>query len=182
MQSTRTAYKPTARLLHWIVAILVIAMLPVGSIMITQGLDRSLANTLFILHKNTGVIILILMILRLAYRAVNRPGPLPASVPGWQRRIAGATHAALYFMAFFMAITGYVRVTMGGFPIEGLGAIGLHPLLPRNDAIAEIAKTAHFYGRYVFAAVIVLHIGAALHHAIILRDGVFRRIWPIWGR
>jgi len=182
MQSTRTGYKPTARLLHWIVAIMVIGMLPVGSIMIIEGLDKTLSDTLFILHKNTGVIILLLMILRVLYRAFNRPDPLPASIPGWQQTIAGASHFGLYFMAFFMTVSGYIRVTMGGFPIEGLGALGLHPLLPRNDAIAEIAKTAHFYGRFVFAAVIALHIGAALHHAIILRDGVFRRIWPIFGR
>jgi cytochrome b561 len=61
-----------------------------------------------------------------------------------------------------------------------LGAIGLHPLLPRNEAIAEVAKTLHFYGRFVLVALVVLHVGAALHHAIILRDGVFRRIWPVW--
>src|SRR5690606_20369355 len=100
MQSTRTGYKPTARLLHWIVAIMVLGMLAVGSIMIIDGLDRSLSDALYALHKNTGVIILLLMILRVLYRAFNPPPPLPASVPDWQQRIAYASHFALYFMAF----------------------------------------------------------------------------------
>ena len=180
MASPITGYRGPARLLHWIVALSVFVMLPVGGIMVGDDLDRSIQNALFILHKNLGVVILLLMIVRLAYRAAHPPEPLPASVPGWQKRVAVATHVALYAMVFFMTVTGYVRVTMGGFPIEGLGAIGLHPLLPRNEAIAEVAKTLHFYGRFVLVALVVLHVGAALHHAIILRDGVFRRIWPVW--
>ncbi|WP_322892766.1 MULTISPECIES: cytochrome b [unclassified Yoonia] len=173
-------YRRPARILHWLLAVIVIAMLPVGSLMLTEGMDRATQNLLFVLHKNTGVVILLLMIIRLAYRALNPPTPLPTSLPLWQRQAAGTTHILLYIMVFFMAITGYIRVTMGGFPIEGLGAIGLHPLLPRNEAVAEIAKSLHFYGRFVLIAVLLLHIAAALHHALILRDGIFRRIWPFW--
>ncbi|WP_322891293.1 MULTISPECIES: cytochrome b [unclassified Yoonia] len=176
----QNGYRLPARILHWGLALAIIVMLPVGGIMVGDGLDRATQNALFILHKNLGVVILLLMVIRLAYRALNPPAPLPAHMPGWQKQAAGATHILLYVMVFFMAITGYVRVTMGGFPIEGLGAIGLHPLLPRNEAIAEIAKSAHFYGRFILLAVLALHIGAALHHALILRDGVFGRIWPFW--
>jgi cytochrome b561 len=173
-------YRIPARILHWALAVAIIAMLPVGGIMVTEGLDRSTQNFLFIAHKNTGVVILLLMVVRLAYRVIYPPAPLPGTLPTWQRRAAGASHIALYVMVFFMAITGYVRVTMGGFPIEGLGALGLHPLLPRNEAVAEIAKSLHFYGRFVLIAVLAVHIGAALHHVLILRDGVFGRIWPFW--
>ena len=176
----KSGYRLPARLLHWLLAAIVIAMVPVGIIMLIDGLDRSTQNLLFILHKNTGVVILLLMVIRLIYRLMQPPPPLPASVPKWQKQIAGATHVLLYALVFFMAITGYVRVTMGGFPIEGLGAIGLHPLLPRNEAVAEIAKTLHFYGRYALITVLALHIAAAIYHALILRDGVFSRIWPIW--
>jgi cytochrome b561 len=176
----QNGYRIPARVLHWGVALAIIIMLPVGGIMVSEGLDRSTQNALFILHKNLGVVILLLMVVRLAYRLLNPPAPLPAHMPGWQKNAAGASHFLLYFMVFYMTITGYVRVTMGGFPIEGLGAIGLHPLLPRNEAIAEIAKSLHFYGRFVLLAVLALHIGAALHHALVLRDGVFGRIWPFW--
>ena len=173
-------YRLPARLLHWALAVAILAMLPVGGIMVSDGLDRATQNTLFILHKTLGVVILLLMIARLAYRAANPPSPLPAQMPGWQKTAARTTHILLYVMVFFMAITGYLRVTWGGFPIEGLDAIGLHPLLARNEPLAEIAKTLHFYGRFGLLALLALHIGAALHHAVILRDGVFGRIWPFW--
>lgn len=182
MSPRRAGYRPPLRLLHWIVALLVLAMLPVGTLMVQEGISRGLMDTLFILHKNTGVIILLLMVVRLVYRLFNPPTPLPASMPGWQKLAAGTVHLGLYVMVFFMAVTGYVRVTMGGFPIEGLGALGLHPLLPRNEAIAELAKTAHFYGRFLLVALVLAHIGAALHHALILRDGIWGRIWPIRPR
>jgi cytochrome b561 len=173
-------YRIPARMLHWGLAIAIITMLPLGGIMVSDGLDRATQNTLFILHKNLGVVILLLMLARLAYRMMHPPAPLPAHMPGWQKRAAGATHILLYIMVVFMAITGYLRVTLGGFPIEGLGAIGLHPLLARNEGLADIAKSAHFYGRFILLAVLALHIGAALHHALVLRDGVFGRIWPFW--
>jgi len=155
-----------------------VAMLPAGGIMVQEGLDRGLQNQLFIFHKNAGVVILVLMLVRLAWRWLNPPPPLPDSVAPLSARIAGLAHAALYVLVIFMAVTGYVRVTMGGFPIEGLQALGLHPLLPRNDAVAEIAKTAHFYGRFALIAVIAAHVGAALMHLVVKRDGVFQRMWP----
>lgn len=171
-------YGTTARLLHWITVLLVLGMLPAGAIMVQQGLDRGLQDTLFIFHKNVGVIVLVLVLVRLAWRALNPPPALPDTVPALQRRVAGAVHGLLYAMLVFMAITGYVRVTAGGFPIEMLDRIGAPRLAPRSDALAEAAKTAHFYGRFVLVAAILAHIGGALHHGLIRRDGLFGRMWP----
>jgi cytochrome b561 len=175
-------YRPTARLLHWLVALLVLLTLPVGQTMIMEGLPRSLQDTLFIFHKNVGVIILLLVIWRIAFRLRNPPPPLPASVPEWQQRVAAASHLTLYALLILMPVTGYVRVRAGGFPIEGLDALGVPPLMPRSDAVAEIAQTIHFYGRYALVAVIVLHVSAAIFHAAWLRDGVFARMGPPFRR
>ena len=87
-QVTAEIYRPTARLLHWLVALLVIATIPAGTVMVQEGLPRWLQDGLFMFHKNVGVVILLLVLFRLAWRAANPPPPLPASVPGWQARIA----------------------------------------------------------------------------------------------
>jgi cytochrome b561 len=171
-------YRTPARLLHWTVAILVLLMIAAGVTMTRQGLDRGLQDTLFIFHKNMGVIVLILMAGRLLYRRLRPPPPLPPDMPQMQHRIAAATHAALYALLFLMPLSGYVRVRAGGFPIEWLDAVGFPALVPRSDAIAEIAKNIHYFASFALAALIVLHVGAALYHGIFRRDGIFSRMWP----
>lgn len=175
-------YTQTARLLHWIVALMVIATLPVGSIMQQRGLARPTQDLLFILHKNGGVIILALVIARLVWRALNPAPPMPASVPPLQALVARLAHWALYAMLIFMPVTGYVRVRAGGFPVEMLDRWGVPALVPRSDALAETAKAAHYWGRYVLVALILAHVGAAIYHGVVRRDGVFSRIWPPLGR
>lgn len=171
-------YRPFARLLHWTLALLILATLPAGAIMVQDGLARSTQDALFIFHKNVGVLILLLMVVRLGYRLASPPPPPPASVPDVQKRIAEATHWALYALVFAMALSGYVRVIAGGFPIETLNWLGVPPLVPRSDPLAETAKAIHFWARFALVALVLAHVGAALHHLVIKRDGVFSRMWP----
>ena len=171
-------YPTIARLFHWVMAVLILATIPAGLVMVQTGLDRDLQNTLFIFHKNVGVLLLLLVIARLAYRFRHPPAPLPADVPGWQVRIAGLNHAALYALLILMPVAGYIRVKAGGFPIETLDAMGLPSLVPRSDALAETAKAVHYFGALTIAFLIAAHIGAAAYHGIMRRDGVFSRMWP----
>lgn len=174
-------YGRTARLFHWITVLLVLGMFPAGAIMVQEGLSRPVQDALFIFHKNVGTILLVLVLLRLAWRAISPPPPPPASMPIWQRRLSGAVHAGLYGMLLFMTVTGYVRVGMGGFPLELADWLGV-PRLPRNEAVADLASTAHFYGRFVLLGLILLHVAGALQHALIRRDGVMARMWPPLAR
>ena len=174
-------YAPLTRSLHWIVALMVLAMLPIGGIMLQEGLARPTQNLLFILHKNGGVIVLVLVLLRIVWRLVRPAPPLPAQMPNWQKRAAHAGHLALYALLLVMAISGYVRVRAGGFPIEMLDAMGIPPMVPRSQDLAQFAKEVHANARFALLAVIGVHVGAALHHAL-RRDGVFGRIWPPFGR
>ncbi len=171
-----------ARALHWVTAVLVLATIPVGTLMVEEGLPRAFQDGLFLFHKNVGVILLLLVVLRLIYRAAHAPPPLPPSVPDWQRSVAGLTHALLYLLLIVMAVSGYVRVAAGGFPVEMLDALGVPPLAPRSDALAETAQTIHAYVRFALIGLIVLHVGAALGHVFVRADGVFARMWPAAGR
>jgi cytochrome b561 len=174
-------YSGTTRLIHWVMAVLILATIPAGFVMVQPGLERGVQNTLFVFHKNVGVLLLILVALRLCWRLMRPAPPLPATVPGWQARIAGLSHAALYALMVVMPVAGYVRVKAGGFPIESLDALGVPSLVPRSDALAEVAKTIHYGAGLAIAAVICLHVGAALFHGIVKRDGVVSRIWPPVG-
>jgi len=179
---SKAAYRPLARALHWIVALIVFAMIPAGVVMLTPGLDRPTQNLLFMFHKNMGVVVLLLVLWRLVYRAMNPAPPLPSSISPLQARVAGATHLLLYVALLVMAISGYVRVAAGGFPLEFWDAIGVPRLVPKSETLAATAKAIHANARFVLVALILAHVGAALYHLLVKRDGVFARMWPSAGR
>ncbi|WP_425093591.1 cytochrome b [Tropicimonas sp. S265A] len=178
MTVSTSTYRTPARWLHWSMAALILAMIPAGVIMIQEGLNRPLQNTLFIFHKNVGVLLLLMVALRLLYRWRNPPPPEPAGLPGWQTKIAGMTHMLLYGLLVLMPVAGYTRVKAGGFPVETLDALGVPSLVPRSDALAAFAKAVHYYGSWAIAILVAMHIGAALFHRFVKKDAVFARMWP----
>ena len=172
------SYQTPARLFHWIIAAAVLLMIPAGLIMTQQGSARPLQDTLFLYHKNIGVILIPLILLRLIYRLRHPAPPLPSSLPGWQRGAAAVSHWLLYLLLIVMPISGFVRVRAGGFPIELLDRLGAGPWLAKSEALADAAKGLHYAAALLLIAVLAVHIGAALHHGLIRRDGVWSRIWP----
>lgn len=169
-------YKRPARYIHWLMALLILPMIAAGYIMVQQGLPRPFQNALFIFHKNIGVLLLVLIAIRLLYRAFNPPPPKPAHLAPWQVKVAGLTHWLLYALLLIMPLSGYIRVRAGGFPIEALDRMGLPTLVPRSNELASFAKDVHLFAAYGITLLVGMHIAAALHHAM-KKDGVFRRMW-----
>ena len=118
-------YGTVSRLFHWVTVVLVAVMIPVGIVMI-QDVPRSVQDPLFILHKGLGPFVLLVVLLRLLWRLWHPAPALPASVPALQQKVARLVHVALYFFLILQGVSGYVRVTTGGFPIETVAAAG-HP-------------------------------------------------------
>lgn len=170
-------YGLVSRLFHWITVVLVLVMIPVGLTMI-QEIPRPVQDRLFILHKGLGPVVLVVVLLRLGWRLTHPPPPLPSDLPAIQRRAAATVHAGLYVFLLVMAVSGYVRVTTGGFPIEALQAIGIPPLLPKNEAVAEVAKRIHATAIIGLLALIAMHVAAAAWHGLVRRDGIVGRMWP----
>ena len=182
MQDANSKYKLPARLLHWGMALLMLGLVPAGFLMLDESVSRALRNTLFVAHKNVGVLMLILIAIRLIYRWRNPPQLAPIALPAAQAFAAKLTHMGLYALLVVMPLSGYVRVRAGGFPIEALDALGVPALVPRSDALAAFAKTAHLYGAYALVVLMALHIGAAAYHGLVKRDGLVSRMWPVVSR
>jgi cytochrome b561 len=170
-------YGSVARLFHWVTAVLVLIMIPVGLTMIQVG-PGPLQDKLFILHKGLGPLVLLVVLLRLAWRAGHPAPPLPADIPALQQRAARLVHAGLYLFLIVQAVSGYVRVTTGGFPIEALRALGIPPLLPKAEGVAEVAETVHAVSATILIVLIGMHVAAATYHGLVRRDGVVSRMWP----
>lgn len=166
-------YTRTAKTFHWTLALLVILMLAAGLVMV-RDVPEGLGDVLFAFHKNMGLIVLVLMLVRLVYRLFHPAPPLPPFVPRWQAGIAVLTHWLLYATVIVMGTSGYIRVTAGGYPLELADALGL-PRVAKNEALGDRAEAIHAATHYVLIALVLLHVAAALRHAL-RRDGVFRRM------
>ena len=171
------SYGTVTRLFHWVTAGIVVIQIPVG-IAMTSEAAPDIGDFLFILHKGMGSVFLPFVVARLIWKFMHPVSPLLPTTPPLQRRIAALTHGLLYVLLVALPITGYVRTVGDGYPIELLDAIGIPPLVTGIPETAHLMLVIHKFSAYLLTAVIAAHLGAAVHHGMIERDGVMSRIWP----
>lgn len=179
--STNESYGIIAQALHWLVAAFVLVQLGLG--LYAASLPVSLARLQWLSrHKSLGLAILALMILRLGWRSMNRPPALPDSMPRWERRAAATTHRLLYVLLVLAPLAGWLYASAAGLSVNWFGVVQVPDLLPKNPELSDLFKQTHRICVALLALLLVGHIGAALRHAFVLRDGVLRRMlpWKLW--
>lgn len=174
---TTERYTGPAIALHWLVAALVLATIPLGLYMTELPLSPRKLQ-LYAYHKWIGVSVFLLAVLRLLWRLGHRPPPPPPGLPAWQRRAAQAAHGALYVLIFAVPLSGWVYSSAVGVPTVYLGLWQLPDLVSRNRDLADALKPVHVFLAYAMAALVAIHIGAALKHHFLDRDGVLARMLP----
>lgn len=161
-----------ARALHWLMALMLLTMLFVGAGMVASVSERH--AWLLALHKPLGIAILALALLRLALRLWRRPPPLPRELGAAQRFAAHASHWLLYALMLAMPLIGWAMLSAGGYPIVLWGGLHLPPIVPHTPALYAALRNAHSLLAYVLFATVLMHVGAALFHLWVRRDGVFQ--------
>lgn len=130
----------------------------------------------FDLHKSTGIVIALLVLLRVVWRLRHKPSPLPDSVPGWQATASPISHWLLYVAMIAMPIVGMLGALLGKNGIAFFGLTIPRPVAP-NQYLSETFFSAHSVIAWVLVGLISIHILAALKHLIIDKDGVFQKMW-----
>jgi cytochrome b561 len=170
-------YTRTAITLHWLIALLVLCLVCVGFYM--TGLRISpIKLQIYMLHKSVGLTVLALMLIRLAWRWSHPAPALPASMPAWQRHASASTHALLYLTLFAMPLSGWLMNSASGFPTKLYSVVALPNLIAKDPEVFTRWQTVHAYLAYLLVALVSLHIGAALKHAVFDRDRILARMWP----
>jgi len=167
-------YSAIARLFHWVVAALILLMLPIGIVMANVDVGPA-QDTLYHLHRSIGVILLPLMLARLIYR-LKHPPPLPVTVSAAQRRAARITHWALYGILPLQAMVGWIATSAYRAPILVFWMFDLPPIWPVDRPFSEMLFDVHRAMGFAVVALVVIHIGAALFHHFVLKDVVLRRM------
>jgi len=161
----------TSRILHWIMAVLILAMLFIGVAMVSSLSDY---HRLVSIHKPIGILILVLAALRLVNRLIFPPPPLPSGMPVPLRVAAEASHWLLYALMFAQPLVGWAMLSAAGYPIALIGAFHLPPIVPHDMALYAFLRPLHSVLAFALFATFLLHFAAALTHALIFRDGVFK--------
>jgi cytochrome b561 len=175
LRNTENGYGAVARALHWWMAIIMIGLICLGLYMTDQP-DGDPKWRLFDLHKSLGTLIFMLALVRLAWRHVSPPPPLPASMKASDKLAAHAGHLLLYAAMFALPITGYLDASLGGYHLSFFGLFDVPLLFAKNEALFDVVETAHGWIGYALAALIVAHMGAALKHHIVDKDNVLTRM------
>lgn len=168
-------YTPTAKALHWIVAVLVIGLIAVGigREFMPKGPERDFVT---MLHKATGIVTLVLMLARLTYRIGHRPPPPEPGLPSWQIGLSHAVHWSIYLIVIAMPILGWVGSNALGRPVSMYGLFDLPVLVSENKPFGETIYDIHGLLGFTLLGLVVVHVAAALHHHFVRRDGVLARM------
>jgi cytochrome b561 len=181
LPATQTArYTRTAIVLHWLIGAALLAQMGFGWLLTEIPRQTPERGYYVNLHKSTGITLALFIVLRLLWRLWHRPPALPASVARWQRQAALVMHRLLYGLMLLMPLSGYVA---SNFSPHGLKYFGhaLAPWGPDLPAVYRVLNGVHVASAWLLAVLIALHVLAALHHALIHRDGVVSRMLPRAG-
>jgi cytochrome b561 len=173
-------FTPLQRLLHWVMAICILAMLFIGVGMVSTVTPKYL--TLVSIHKPLGIAILLLGLIRLVVRLRYGAPPLPADMPVPMRLAAHLSHLAFYLLMIGMPLIGWAMLSAAAYPVVLFGGVHLPAILPQSDTLHALLWNAHFYLAFAFFALILAHVAAALFHALIRRDGVFEAMASVSTR
>ena len=180
MNSAGMRFTVLQRLLHWLMAVCILAMRFIGVGMVSTIMPKYVP--LLATHKTLGIVILVLALIRLGVRARYGAPPLPADLPVPMKLAARLSHYALYAIMIGMPLIGWAMLSAGAYPIVLYGNIHLPAILPQSAALHALLWNAHFYLAFAFFALILLHLAAALFHALVRRDGVFESMAPVPSR
>ncbi len=177
IKNSENRYGSIAITLHWLIAILMIGLLGLGLYMTSLpfGLQQL---QLYGWHKEYGILVLMLAVVRIIWRMRNITPTLPSSMANWEKFAAHGMHYIFYAFMFAMPMTGWMMSSAAGLPVSFFGLFILPDLVSQNENLRVILVQIHEWLGYGLIAAILGHTGAALLHHFYYKDNILRRMLP----
>jgi cytochrome b561 len=164
-----------SRILHWLMAALLVAMLFIGVSMVSSLGDY---HRLLAIHRPLGILILILAAIRLITRLLTRAPALPANIAPSERLAIKVSELMLYTLFIALPLVGWAMLSAGHYPIVMFGSLHLPPILPARPELYATLRKTHTILAYLLFLTFLAHMGAVLFHTLIVRDGILSRMVP----
>ena len=172
----RLQYGTTAKVFHWLIVALLLVQYLIGWLM--PDLHRDMKpGAPMTFHASIGLTILILIVLRLAWRLTHPVAP-ESSLPAWQRLSSEAVHWLLYALVLATAITGWLFASFRGWSMSFFYLVPMPMLASDNPAAGKVIDGLHQAMEWALLVVIGIHVAAALAHIFIYRDRIMERMLP----
>ncbi len=180
IRNTEHRYGAVGVLLHWSIGVLIMAVAGLGLYMVTlpdAGFNMK-KITLILYHKDLGMLVLVLAVLRLAWRLSNVIPQATEHLPDSQKIAARFVHLSFYALMFALPITGWLMSSAAGFPVSLLAIFTLPDLISHNDYLFQRFIEIHKWLGYGLILFMLIHTGAALRHHFIFKDDTLRKMLP----
>jgi len=175
IQDTKAGYGLLTRLMHWIMAVGIVAMFVLGLWMVTLSYYSPYYQTAPDIHRSVGILLLILLVVRFAWRLAN-PKPDDSELSPLERAVSPVVHWGFYLLLLALMVSGYLISSSDGRPVEVFNWFSV-PSVIHEKGLEEPAGTVHEILAYVTIAVAALHSAAALKHHFIDRNRILARMW-----
>ena len=172
-----TQYGRTAIALHWLIAVLLLAQFALGWWVGDIPRNTPARGYFINLHKSTGIIIGLLILLRLWWRIQHAPPAFPARMVSWQKRLAAASHKFMYVCMLLMPLSGYTASNFSLHGVKFFNTVAMPAWGPDNKALYAFFDQIHKSTALVLLTLVLLHVAVAVWHAT-RQDGIFSRMWP----
>ena len=160
------SYHPVSKIIHWVTALIVLALLSVGYIMTDMDFSPFKLN-IYMMHKSFGLLVLALVIVRIVWRIIVPPPKSLDSHACWEKFLAKIVHFLLYFGLITMPLSGWLMSSAGEFPVNFFGIFEMPSLSSKDASLFKLTKEIHELGAVSLLVAIGLHfLGAAKHHFI----------------
>ena len=182
--SQPSRYSKVAITLHWMIAALIIGLIVFGMLMTKDWMPQRFA--IYQWHKSFGILVLVLSVLRLIWRFTHKPPALPSGMPAWEMLAAKLTHIGFYVLMIGMPLLGWAMISASKLPIENqlfyLIPLPDLPGVSPSEAAEARFKALHDLGAKLIILLFLLHVGGALKHHFIAKDGTLARMIPALRR
>lgn len=169
----RLHYGKTAKILHWLVAVLLLIQFPIGWFM--PDVHGGPPGAAMSLHVSFGILILAVVAVRLIWR-ITHPVASESSLPAWQRFSSEAVHWLLYTLVLGTTLTGWLFASFRGWSLSFFSIAPLPMLASKSASALKLMEGWHQVAEWALLVVIGVHISAALLHILVYRDGVMLRM------
>ena len=181
--SANSHYNFVARLLHWLIAGLIVAQYALAELSEWAEDAGNVVERLALLanHKSIGMTILALAVIRLAWRIFNKPPVLPSSMQPWQKLASHAAHWLIYLLIFCLPLSGWLMSSANAYSVSWFNLFVFPDLVGADKSLASFFHSVHEIMTEVLFVIVIVHIVAALKHHYVDKDGVLGRMASVFG-